>query len=1059
MKLIDLIDALATEIESVRPLLNEQLAALQSLSVEDDAFMDALDGYTDQVTRMGEASEMAGFPGLQAAASHVLENTLLLATLDEQDEREDMLAFMTLWPECVVHYLRHLDDPSCAAGLVDLLRAAPVPMEEDKALRVMHQLGAMYLQVNEGAAIASDEPQRAEQATAEDVALEVPGDVDQKLMEGFYNEAPGHARELVELVSRMAAGESQEGDLTAAKRIVHTLKGSGAIIGLRGLASLGHHFEDVLEHFERREGVVATPVANALLDSAWCLEQMVDYVMGADEYPAQAQAVLQTVLDIANRIDRGEDLSDIVGAESAGAASTPPAASADAVPAVEMPAAEVPTAEVPTVAAPVLEPVTETAVTAPAPAAPVPEMPAAITPAATPSAAADRELLASAERELTHIPPPPKKPAAQRAQVGSAASTGMRVATHRIEELFRVSAEVSVHTAAMEAQIKALTDASKVLLEQNLRVKRRLLELETVVDVRALNMMRGRLRHGQTVTQTETQTAADAVVSSGGSSVTVDAASDTQADFDPLEMDQYNELHSTAHALAEDSNDAMVLSQNVEEGIAQLQAMQNRQQVLARDLQHLVMTTRMAEVGTLEPRLQRNVRNTCQITGKKARLALYGEGTLIDSELLSRLAEPLLHVLRNAVDHGIELPADRLAAGKSETGLVVLDFSRQGQQVVLRCSDDGRGLDYQKIYNRALERKLIDESRTYTNDELAQMILQSGFSTRDVVSEVSGRGVGMDVVRDWVSAINGSIRVRSVPGRGSVVELRFAASLSTVQSLVVEVQDQRFALPSVHIVQAVAADEGEYTHALGRLQYRNKEQVIPASRLSKLLGLPDDSDELPLQECATVLMRTPDGLRALAVDRLVDSRELLVKSLDRYSRHVEAVSGTSILGDGSIAVHIDVPALMETMPLTNVTAQRIHALSRRGSRRDNLPKVLVVDDSLAVRNTLQELVEDAGYAAVTARDGLDAIEMLRKNDPRVVLTDLEMPNMNGVELTRHLRAREEYKSLPVIMVTSRSQEKHRLLASDAGVDKYMTKPYNEGDLLAAIRSYMVMATQ
>lgn len=1034
MKLIDLIDALATEIESVRPLLDEQLTALQTLSVEDDAFMDALDGYTDQVSRMGEASEMAGFPGLQTAAGHVLENTLLLATLEEQSEREDMLAFMTLWPDCVVHYLRHLDDPSCAAGLVDLLRAAPVPMAEEKALRVMHQLGAMYLQVNEGASAFGGEPQRETVATAEDVALTVPDDVDQKLMEGFYNEAPGHARELVELVSKMAAGESEEGELTAAKRIVHTLKGSGAIIGLRGLASLGHHFEDVLEHFERQSGVVSTSVANALLDSAWCLEQMVDYVMGADEYPAQAQSVLQTVLDIANRIDRGEALDDVGEAGAVAAVSSAAPVPAEAV--EPMPVTSVQSGDG-------AESAVQPAVTS-----------AEAATATATDTAAEKAVLASAERELTHIPPPPRQPAtAQKSNIGSAASTGMRVATHRIEELFRVSAEVSVHTAAMEAQIKALTDAAKDLLEQNLRVKRRLLELETVVDVRALNVMRGRLRHEQTVTDAAHATDAEPADAAG-------AAGDAQqqGDFDPLEMDQYNELHSTAHALAEDSNDAMVLSQSVEEGIAQLQTMQNRQQVLARDLQHLVMTTRMAEVGTLGPRLQRNVRNTCQITGKKAQLVLRGEGTLIDSELLSRLAEPLLHVLRNAVDHGIELPAERLAAGKPEEGMVVLDFSRQGQQVVLRCSDDGRGLDYQKIYQRALERKLIDAGRTYTDDELAQLILQSGFSTRDAVSEVSGRGVGMDVVRDWVSTINGAIRVRSVSGSGSMIELRFAASLSTVQALVVEVQDQRFALPSVHIVQAIAAEEGEYSHTMGRLQYRNKEQVIPASRLSRLVGLPADNDDKPLAQCATVLMRTPDGLRALAVDRLVDSRELLVKSLDRYSRHAEAVSGTSILGDGSIAVHIDVPTLLETMPLSNVTAQRIRALSKRGGRRDSLPKVLVVDDSLAVRNTLQELVEDAGYRAVMARDGLEAIEVLRKSDPRVVLTDLEMPNMNGVELTRHIRAREEYRDLPVIMVTSRSQEKHRLLASDAGVDKYMTKPYNEGDLLSAIRSYMAAAT-
>lgn len=1045
MKLIDLIDALAAEIESVRPLLHKQLGVMHETSLDDAVFMDALDAYTDQVTRMGEAFEVAGFAGLQEASNHVLENTLLLATLGD-DEKEEMISFMALWPDHVVHYLRNMDDPSCAAGLVDLLRVAPSPIPEERAMRVMHQLGAMNAQVIEGAPVQGV-PERQTQATAEDVALELPDDLDPMLMEGFYNEAPGHARELVDLVGQMAAGEASGEDITAAKRIVHTIKGSGAIIGLRGLASLGHHFEDILEHFERKQGQVVPAVANVLLDGAFCLEQMVDCVMGADEYPQHAQSVLQNILDLAHKIDKGEDLAvsspeatmpQETTATEAVQEPKPVAAASVADEAVFADEDEIIVDEDEAVFADEDEIITneDEAVFADEDEIIVDEAAALPVAEKTPVVSkADNQMLEQAERELTPIPP--REPATKQAHVHVSAASAMRVATHRIEELFRVSAEVSVHTAAMETRIKELTDVAKELLEQNLRVKKRLLELETVVDVRALNMARGRFKTLRTGTD-------DAAAN--------DEAATNAEGFDPLELDQYNELHSTAHALAEDSNDAMVLSQQVEDGIARLYSMQTRQQVLARDLQHLVMTTRMAEVGTLEPRLQRNVRNTCQITGKKAKLSLHGESTLIDSELLSKLAEPLLHVLRNAVDHGIESPADRVAAGKPEIGTVVLEFSRQGQQVVLRCSDDGKGLDYQKIYKRGVERQLIDQSKTYTNDELAQLILQSGFSTRDVVSEVSGRGVGMDVVRDWVSAINGSIRVRSKPGKGSTIEMRFAASLSTMQSLIVEVEGQRFALPSVHIQQALSADEGEYVESMGRLQFHYKKQVLAASRLSNLLSLSSGGEPLPLKDCETVLMHTEQGLRALAVDKLLDSRELLVKSLDRYTKHIPAVSGTSILGDGSIAVHIDVLILLAGNVVSSSGVQRIRSIARGSRTKDNLPKVLIVDDSLAVRNTLQELVDDAGYKALTARDGLDAIEVLKANDVRLVLTDLEMPNMNGVEFTRYLRAREEYKALPIIMVTSRSQEKHRLLAENAGVDAYMTKPYNEVDLLKAMRA-------
>lgn len=1046
MKLIDLIDALATEIESVQPLLQDKLSIMHSHSVESVEFMDALDSYTDQVTRMGEAFEMAGFDGLQSAANHVLENVLLLAGI-EDGERTVMLGFMSSWAEQVVHYLRNMQDPSCAAGLVDVLRTAPSPMPEDRAMRIMHQLGKMNMLVAEGAGVAGV-PERQTQATAEDVALVLPDDLDPMLMEGFYNEAGGQARELVDLVSKMAAGTAELDDIVAAKRVVHTLKGSGAIIGLRGLASLGHHFEDVLEHFERKEGQVAERVANVLLDSAYCLEQMVDYVMGSDGYPDHAQMVLQNVLDLANKIDRGEDLSTVqLGtAVAAGAAVSGDNVSDSDEDAIIFDDDEdvIIDDDVVIDDAALVEDVAAVAVDGAQTVTELASVPAtAEAQNQTPDAAQQVQVeakvdLAKAERELTPIPP--RQPADKNAhQHVSAASAGMRVATQRIEELFRVSAEVSVHSAAMETRIKELTDLARDLLDQNLRVKKRLLELETVVDVRALNVTRGKLKLQRT--GTDGMAANDAGHADG---------------FDPLEMDQYNELHSTAHALAEDSNDAMVLSQRVEEGIARLHTMQTRQQVLSRDLQHLVMTTRMAEVGTLEPRLKRNVRNTCQITGKKANLVLQGHGTQVDSELLSKLAEPLLHVLRNAVDHGIESPQDRVASGKSEAGLVVLDFSRQGQQVVMRCIDDGRGLDYEKIYQRGVERGLIDAGKNYSEEELAQLILQSGFSTRDVVSEVSGRGVGMDVVRDWVSGINGSIRVYSTPGKGSTVEMRFAASLSTVQSLVVEVENQRFALPSVHIEQALSADEGEYVTSMGRLQFHHKQRVLAASRLSALVGLSGGESEKELEHCETVLMRTDNGVHALAVDKLVDSRELLVQALDRYTRHVQAVSGTSILGDGSIAVHVDVPSLL-AVAQNSSGVQRLRAVSRRIAAPSNVPKVLVVDDSLAVRNTLQELVEDAGYKAITARDGLDAINMLNEHEPKLILTDLEMPNMNGVELTRYIRARDEYQGLPIIMVTSRSQEKHRQLAKAAGVDDYMTKPYNEVDLLSAMRSYVTVS--
>lgn len=941
MKLKELIEAFAIEIERAHAQLDHNLDDLAVLDIDAPEFMDALDQYSGQAQRMGEAAELAGFPGLQLVCLHVEENSLLLAMLPPE-ERGALLAFLRAWPPLIVYYLRHLSDPSAAAGLIDHLRGAPHPMDEEQAMKVMHMLGAMPLQVGDG----EGQPHRPVLATPEDVALLMPEDVDQKFLEGFFQEAPDQARYLVDLARNMASGDGDSSDIIAAKRVAHTLKGSGATIGLRGIAALGHHLEDILEYFESQGSQVTRQAANALLDAAYCLEQMVGFVAGQDDYPQQAQAVLQTVLDLANRIDAGESLD---------------------------------------------EPVVRAAATMP------------VTP--KPSAATLLNNLDAA---------PPIAHEAPHATAG--ASSALRVSMQRIEDLFLVSGEVSVNNAAMEARIKALAASSRELLAQNLRVQKRLFELETMVEVRALGIMKSQSQRGE----------------------------DTA--FDALEMDQYSELHSTFHALAEEAADVRTLALRVEEGIAQIASQQTRQQRLGADLQHLVIGTRMAEVGVLESRLQRNVRSTCQVTGKEAVLELTGGNTLIDSDLLNRLAEPLLHLLRNAVDHGVETPDERAACGKPRTGRISLSFARQGQQVVLRCMDDGRGLDLPEIYRRAQESGLVEAGQVMSDNEIARLILLPGFSTSHNVSEISGRGIGMDVVREWVSSMNGTIQITSKAGQDCLIELRFPASLSTMQSLIVEVGGERFALPSVQVEQAVARGVGKFELLGGQLVYRLDKRTYPARLLRDATGLPQE--DKPLADFSAVVVTVDHKTLVLAVDRLFDSRELLVNNPGRYARHLRGVAGLSILGDGAIAVNLDLAQLLAEGVRTSAVSSNTRAQTQQ---REKL-SILLVDDSLSVRNSLLQLVQDAGYHAESARDGIDAIDKLRAFKPDMLLTDLEMPNMNGVELTYHIRERADLKGLPIVMITSRSQDKHRRLAEQAGVTTYITKPYNDADLLHTIRS-------
>jgi chemotaxis protein histidine kinase CheA/ActR/RegA family two-component response regulator len=935
MKLKDLIEAFAREIELAQTRLDHNLDELAKLDIENPAFMDELDQYSGQAQRMGEAAEMAGFPGLQLVCSHVVENSLLLAA-QPPEERADLIAFLRAWPPLMVNYLRHLSDPSAAAGLIDHLRSAPHSMDAELAMKAMHMLGAMPLQTE-----GEEQPHRQVLATPEDVSLVMPNDVDQKFLEGFFQEAPDQVRHLVDLARKMTSGKGAIADVIDAKRVAHTLKGSGRTIGLNGIALLGHHLEDILEYFETEGSQVTLQVSNILLDAAYCLEQMIGFVSGSDEYPQQAQTVLQTVLDLANRIDGGESLE---------------------LP-VERIASTLPTMQ---------EPSSSTA-------------------------------LVNSENN-----PPPRAAAALAAT--------LRVSQQRIEELFLVASEVSANSAAMESRIKALIESSRELHAQNLRVQKRLLELEAVVEVRTLAKTRARNQRTD------------------------------NAAFDILELDQYSELHSTCHALTEETADVRTLASRVEDGIAQIANRQTQLKRLSNDLQHLVISTRMTEVGVLESRLQRIVRATCQVTGKEAVLVLEGGDTLVDSDLLNRLAEPLLHLLHNAVDHGLETPGKRAAVGKPRAGRIVLSFVRQGQQVALRCQDDGPGLDLPAIKNSALERGMITGEETLSDAEISRLILLPGFSTRSAVSEVSGRGIGLDVVREWGSTMNGSIQITSKPGNGCLIELRFAASLSMVQSLIVEVSGERFALPSVQIQQAVARGVGRFEMSDGLLVYHVDKHTYPAQRMVDLTGM--QGGAMSLNDYSAVIVRIDDKIQVLAVDRLLDSRELLVNPPGRFARHLCGVAGLSILGDGAIAVNIDLAKLLAGGVRTTQASINANVTIQQPA----LPSVLIVDDSLSVRNSLLQLMQDAGYCAETARDGIDAINTLSTFKPDVLLTDLEMPNMNGIELAYHVREREDTKNLPIIMITSRSQEKHRRLAEQAGIDTYVTKPYSDGDLLQAIRS-------
>jgi len=419
------------------------------------------------------------------------------------------------------------------------------------------------------------------------------------------------------------------------------------------------------------------------------------------------------------------------------------------------------------------------------------------------------------------------------------------------------------------------------------------------------------------------------------------------------------------------------------------------------------------------------------------------------------MVDPLMHMLRNAVDHGIESPAERQRLGKPPVGRIELGFEREGNSILIRCQDDGAGLDLAAIRRTALERGLIMADQPLTDEELARLILLPGFSTRGGATQTSGRGIGMDMVHSRLLAMKGSLRIQTRAGRGCLMELRLPVTLISTHALLVRLRDHMLAIADRGIEQILYSGVGSIQH-LGKITtFRMGEEVYELTSLDALFNLPPDHRTHRRTTPSVLLVREETGaLHAVLAQEIVDSRDLVVKHMGQYLPKLNGIVGATILGDGSVVPVLDLPELLRA-PVAGAPARALAgAAAPLTASTPHRPFVLAVDDSLSVRRALAQFVQDAGFEVRTARDGLEAIEIIKGKRPDLVVADLEMPRMNGLELTAHLRANQATRQLPVIMITSRSTEKHRREAETTGVNVYLTKPFMEDELLGHIHQLL-----
>ncbi len=814
--------------------------------------------------------------------------------------------------------------------------------------------------------------------------------VDPELLEIFLEEAVDILVTVDHSLRSWRRNPTGGDDVHELKRALHTLKGGARMAGLITTGDLSHNTESALKGVEEGTTTVSKELFDLLDEVHDTLVSMIDQIKN-NEPLADIQDLNARVISLFSddvpiiAIDVDED---IVLSQSG----LPPVSGLEpqpAIPGFTDPAPAFNEQAVPTQ-------------TGQQPPAPLQQAPAHDVP-----------LFAK------HTPVPANETAEQKQQAQKKERGGVtRVRTGLLDDLVNFAGEVSISRSRMEQQIYGFRE-NLGELHQN------------------VNRFRDQLR------ELEIQSESQILYRSG------DDVSDHSSDFDPLEFDRFSRLQQLSRGLTESLHDLGTIQTNLDNFVGDAETVLQQQARINTELQEGLMRTRMVSFSTQSARLRHIVRQTARELGKRAELKLIGSDVEVDRNVLERMIAPFEHMIRNAIDHGIESETERRLAGKNTSGTISISTKQQGSEIVISFSDDGMGLNVDAIRHKAVERGLIGEGERLSNDAIIQFILVSGFSTASSVTHLSGRGVGMDVVHNEVKRLGGSMSVDTQHGVGTTFIIRLPLTLSVTQALLVYAGEQIFAIPLSSVDNILEVDREQVSSlSMGtKPMFNHNDQVYPYVNLAGRLG--QVAHPRAERKAPVLLVRTGTREFAMQVDGLAGTREVVIKALNPMLSELAGFAGATILGDGTVILILDIGGLLLSEEGMQVAHTPVVARPVEKPKRERA-LIMVVDDSLTVRKVTGKHLQKRGYEVITAKDGLDAVEQLRETIPDIMLIDIEMPRMDGYELTKRVRFDAELQHIPIIMITSRAGEKHRKRAFDLGANDYMSKPYQEEALFANI---------
>lgn len=607
-----------------------------------------------------------------------------------------------------------------------------------------------------------------------------------------------------------------------------------------------------------------------------------------------------------------------------------------------------------------------------------------------------------------------QKPAQQRSR-----GELIRVRSDLLDNLVNFAGEVSIYRSRMEQQTNAF--------------RYNLTELDDTVS-----RLRGQLRQFEIEAEAQIQ-------------YRIEETGTASEDFDPLEFDRFTQMQTLSRGMLESLNDLDSLRGILSNLTRESETLLLQQSRVNTDLQEGLMRTRMVPISGQVPRMRRIVRQTSEELGKKVELEITGSDNELDRTILERIMSPLEHMLRNAIAHGIEKPAVRTKSGKPETGTIRLEFSREGSDIVISVTDDGNGINLDAIREKAIARGILKADAGVHKDALIDIILESGFSTAEEVTQIAGRGVGMDVVNSEIKQLGGLLDIKTEKGQGTQFTISMPMSLSVTRALMIRAGEETYAIPllGVESVERVAREDILRMQNEKNGSYRWLEHDYRYINLNEIMGLEENSSliEEDAKKVPVLLVRSGEHRAAIQVDGLIGSREIVVKPVGPQLSTLRGIAGATIMGDGGVVLILDLGVLIR---LSSVEREETFAETEVVESvvvEKHIPVVMVVDDSITVRKVTTRLLERNNFRTVSAKDGVDALAQLQEIKPDVMLLDVEMPRMDGFELATNIRNDQHLKDLPIIMITSRTGQKHRDRAMGIGVNIYMGKPYSEGELL------------